>query len=49
MNNMYVPGDFNILLICVCDLLCYRREIYHFKIKTAKRPQLIPTTHIIND
>ena len=49
MNNMYLPGDFNILLICVSDLSCYGKETYHFKIKTAKRPQLIPTTHIINN
>ena len=23
---MYVPGDCNILLICVCDLQCYRKK-----------------------
>ena len=23
---MYVPGDCNILLISVCDLLCYRKK-----------------------
>ena len=25
-NNMYVPGDCNILLISVCDLQCYRKK-----------------------
>ena len=29
-NNMYVPGDCNILLIYVCDLQCYRKKTNAF-------------------